>query len=156
MYDTLVLGAGQAGLAAGFFLKRAGLSFAVLEAAAVPTGSWPQYYESLRLFSPARYSSLPGYPLPWQSQPLSIARRSECLSPGVCRSFPVAHFLQPGSFAGGTSGIAFSGDDCHWRYLSGADNYRRDRAFSPTFSTLSSRSESVSRADSPCGGLSST
>ncbi|HEX7734729.1 MAG TPA: NAD(P)/FAD-dependent oxidoreductase [Ktedonobacteraceae bacterium] len=64
MYDTLVLGAGQAGLAVGYYLKRARLSFALLESSAAPTGSWPQYYESLRLFSPARYSSLPGYPFP--------------------------------------------------------------------------------------------
>lgn len=64
MYDALVIGAGQAGLASGYFLKRAGLSFTLLEAAATPSGSWPQYYESLRLFSPARFSSLPGYPFP--------------------------------------------------------------------------------------------
>lgn len=64
MYDTLIIGAGQAGLASGYFLKRAGLSFALLEAAATPTGSWPRYYDSLRLFSPTRFSSLPGYPFP--------------------------------------------------------------------------------------------
>ncbi len=64
MYDTLVIGAGQAGLASGYYLKRAGLSFALLETAATPTGSWPQYYDSLRLFSPARFSSLPGSPFP--------------------------------------------------------------------------------------------
>lgn len=64
LYDTLVIGAGQAGLAAGYFLKQAGRSFALLEASATPTGSWPQYYDSLRLFSPARFSSLPDYPFP--------------------------------------------------------------------------------------------
>jgi putative flavoprotein involved in K+ transport len=64
MYETLVIGAGQAGLAASYFLKRAGFHFVVLEAGGTPTGSWPHYYESLQLFSPARYSSLPGYPFP--------------------------------------------------------------------------------------------
>jgi putative flavoprotein involved in K+ transport len=64
MLDALVIGAGQAGLAASYFLKRTGLHFAVLEAGSAPTGSWPQYYESLQLFSPTRYSSLPGYPFP--------------------------------------------------------------------------------------------
>jgi len=64
MDDTLVIGAGQAGLAAGYVLKQAGLTFTLLDATATPTGSWPHYYESLRLFSPARFSSLPGYPFP--------------------------------------------------------------------------------------------
>jgi putative flavoprotein involved in K+ transport len=62
--DTLVVGGGQAGLAAGYHLKRAGLSFAILEAGEETGGSWPGYYDSLRLFSPARYSGLPGYPFP--------------------------------------------------------------------------------------------
>jgi putative flavoprotein involved in K+ transport len=62
--DTLVIGAGQAGLAAGYQLQRAGRSFTILDAAAQPGGSWPHYYESLRLFSLARFSSLPGLPFP--------------------------------------------------------------------------------------------
>ena len=62
--DTLVIGAGQAGLAAGYHLQRAGRSFTILDAAAQPSGSWPQYYDSLRLFSPARFSSLPGLCFP--------------------------------------------------------------------------------------------
>jgi putative flavoprotein involved in K+ transport len=52
LYDTLVIGAGQAGLAAGYHLQRAGLRFALLEAGTAPHGSWPQYYQSLTLFSP--------------------------------------------------------------------------------------------------------
>jgi putative flavoprotein involved in K+ transport len=62
--DTLVIGAGQAGLAAGYQLQRASRSFTILDAAAQPGGSWPHYYNSLRLFSPARFSSLPGLPFP--------------------------------------------------------------------------------------------
>lgn len=62
--DAIVVGGGQAGLAAGYHLKRAGLSFAILEAGEAPGGSWPGYYESLKLFSPARYSGLPGLPFP--------------------------------------------------------------------------------------------
>jgi putative flavoprotein involved in K+ transport len=64
LVDTIVIGAGQAGLATGYHLQRAGRSFLILEANAAPGGSWPHYYDSLRLFSPARYSSLPGLPLP--------------------------------------------------------------------------------------------
>ena len=60
----VVIGAGQAGLAAGYHLKRAGLDFAILEGESQPGGSWPQYYDSLTLFSPASRSSLPGMPFP--------------------------------------------------------------------------------------------
>jgi putative flavoprotein involved in K+ transport len=64
MYEVIVIGGGQAGLATGYHLKRSGLNFLILEAGDQPTGSWSHYYESLKLFSPARYSSLPGFPFP--------------------------------------------------------------------------------------------
>jgi putative flavoprotein involved in K+ transport len=58
--DTIVIGGGQAGLASGFHLQKKGLNFVILEASEQAAGSWPQYYDSLKLFSPARFSSLPG------------------------------------------------------------------------------------------------
>ena len=64
MVDTLVIGAGQAGLAASHHLWRASHSFTILEAAARPGGAWPHYYASLRLVSPARFSSLPSLSFP--------------------------------------------------------------------------------------------
>jgi len=63
-HDTLVIGAGQAGLAAAYHLQRAGLRFTIVDGAQQPGGSWPHYYRSLRLFSPARFSSLPSLPFP--------------------------------------------------------------------------------------------
>ncbi|GAC56320.1 putative FAD-dependent oxidoreductase [Gordonia hirsuta DSM 44140 = NBRC 16056] len=62
--DVVVVGGGQAGLAAGYYLRRAGHDFVILDAEAAPGGSWPHYWESLRLFSPAEHSSLPGIPMP--------------------------------------------------------------------------------------------
>src|SRR4051812_30538991 len=62
--DVVVIGGGQAGLAMGHPLDRRGLSFAILEAAAEPAAAWRKRWDSLRLFTPARYSSLPGRPFP--------------------------------------------------------------------------------------------
>lgn len=62
--DAVVVGGGQAGLAAAFALREAGRKPVVLEAGDEPVGSWPSYYDSLTLFSPARYSALPGMPFP--------------------------------------------------------------------------------------------
>ncbi|MEP7762541.1 NAD(P)/FAD-dependent oxidoreductase [Sanguibacter sp. 25GB23B1] len=59
---VIIVGAGQSGLAAAAAVRSAGLDPLVLEAGASPTGSWPGYYDTLRLFSPARYSALPGLP----------------------------------------------------------------------------------------------
>lgn len=62
--DLLIIGAGQSGLAAAYEARRAGLAPLVLEASERPAGAWPGYYDSLTLFSPARYSALPGRPMP--------------------------------------------------------------------------------------------
>ncbi|MEN9935482.1 MAG: hypothetical protein RLZZ387_2061 [Chloroflexota bacterium] len=64
LYDALVIGAGQAGLSAGYYLQQSGLSFLILEAGGEPAGSWPHFYDSLKLNTPARFSSLPGLPFP--------------------------------------------------------------------------------------------
>ncbi|MCQ9386032.1 ArsO family NAD(P)H-dependent flavin-containing monooxygenase [Brevibacterium sp. 50QC2O2] len=66
MIDVVVIGGGQAGLAAGFYLRRSGLDFVILDAQTGPGGAWRHGWESLRLFSPAQYSPLPGWPMPPQ------------------------------------------------------------------------------------------
>ena len=62
--DVVIVGGGQSGLAAAYAARAAGLRPVVLEAGAEPVGSWPHYYDSLALFSPARFSALPGRPFP--------------------------------------------------------------------------------------------
>jgi putative flavoprotein involved in K+ transport len=62
--DVAVIGGGQAGLAAGFYLRRTDLDFAIFDAQSEPGGAWPHAWASLRLFSPAQHSSLPGWPMP--------------------------------------------------------------------------------------------
>ena len=69
--DVVVVGAGQAGLAIGHYLARSGLSFVLLEAGAEVGQSWRNRWDSLRLFSPAQFDSLPGmaFPAPVDSHP---------------------------------------------------------------------------------------
>ncbi len=66
--DVVVVGGGQAGLATGFYLRRAGLvpgrDFVIVDAAARSGGAWPRTWTGLRLFSPATFSSLPGWMMP--------------------------------------------------------------------------------------------
>jgi putative flavoprotein involved in K+ transport len=65
--QVVVIGGGQAGLAAGYHLRRLGLDFVILDAQTTPGGAWQHAWDSLRLFSPAAYSSLPGRLMPAQS-----------------------------------------------------------------------------------------
>lgn len=62
--DVVVIGGGQAGLACAYFLRRAGLRFTILDGEQSPGGAWLHAWDSLRLFSPAQWSSLPGWPMP--------------------------------------------------------------------------------------------
>ncbi len=62
--DLVIVGAGQAGLAIGYFLAQQGRDFAILEAAEEPAAAWRDRWDSLKLFTPARYSGLPGLPFP--------------------------------------------------------------------------------------------
>ncbi len=63
-YDVIVIGAGQAGLALGHFLARRRADFLLLDAGPEIGSSWRSRWDSLRLFSPAQYDSLPGLPFP--------------------------------------------------------------------------------------------
>lgn len=63
-FDTIVIGGGQAGLAVGYHLARRGLPFVILDANVRIGDAWRQRWDSLRLFTPARYDGLPGMPFP--------------------------------------------------------------------------------------------
>ena len=63
-FDTVVVGAGQAGLAAGYHLARHGRRFVILEAADRAGGTWLNRWDSVRLFTPATHDGLPGMPFP--------------------------------------------------------------------------------------------
>jgi len=59
-----VIGGGQAGLAVGYYLRRTALRWAIVDAQEGPGGAWLHAWRSLRLFSPGRFSSLPGWMFP--------------------------------------------------------------------------------------------
>ena len=61
---VLVIGAGQAGLAAGYHLKEAGVPFTILDDGRRVGDSWRRRYDSLTLFTPRQFSALPGLDLP--------------------------------------------------------------------------------------------
>lgn len=92
--DTLVIGAGQAGLAAAYYLQQSGVDFRLLDAAPEAGAAWDARYDSLRLFSPAWVSGLPGRP--WPGNPLRYPTRAETAA--YLRAY-AAHFafpLEPG------------------------------------------------------------
>jgi putative flavoprotein involved in K+ transport len=62
--ETLIIGAGQAGLATGYHLKRRGRPFLIIDANARVGDNWRQQWDTLRLYTPAKYDKLPGLPFP--------------------------------------------------------------------------------------------
>src|SRR6185503_17911650 len=62
--QVVVIGGGQAGLSVGYCLARRGLSFVILEANPRIGDSWRKRWDSLRLFTPAKYDGLIGLPFP--------------------------------------------------------------------------------------------
>ena len=69
-YDVVIVGAGQAGIAMGFYIKRKGLSFIIVDSNKQIGDSWRNRYDSLVLFTPRKYSSLPGLQMKGPSEEL--------------------------------------------------------------------------------------
>jgi len=63
-HDVVIIGGGQSALAVSYYLRRSGLSYVVLDDGTAPGGAWQHTWRSLRLFSPAQWSSLPGRLMP--------------------------------------------------------------------------------------------
>lgn len=63
-HDVVVIGAGQAGLSVGYHLKQKGIDHAILDGALRIGDVWRNRWDSLRLFTPAKFDGLDGYPFP--------------------------------------------------------------------------------------------
>jgi putative flavoprotein involved in K+ transport len=76
-FDTIVIGGGQAGLSVGYYLKKLGRPFVILDANERIGGSWrTRTWDSLRLFTPARFNGLPGWPFPAPAWSYPTARET--------------------------------------------------------------------------------
>ncbi|TDC45604.1 portal protein [Jiangella ureilytica] len=62
--ETIVVGGGQAGLSVGYHLRRRGRGFLILDDRARTGDNWRRHWDTLRLYSPARYDGLPGLRFP--------------------------------------------------------------------------------------------
>ena len=65
------------GLAAGYFLRRNGPAFAILDDQLGPGGAWSHGWDSLNLFSPAQWSSLPGWPMGYACRTVNVTCHME-------------------------------------------------------------------------------
>lgn len=124
--DVLIIGAGQAGLAAGYYLHRANrdlaparqVSFALVDARDEPGGAWQEAWDSLRLFSPSDTSSLPGRQL--APEP-GVTYRLASVLPEYFRDYearyelPVTHGVRIRSvFRDGKRWLALGEDGQQW------------------------------------------
>ena len=62
--DTMVIGGGQTGLVIGYELAGRGVDFVILDASERVGDTWRKRWDSLELFTPARFNGLPGMPYP--------------------------------------------------------------------------------------------
>ncbi|WP_417363889.1 ArsO family NAD(P)H-dependent flavin-containing monooxygenase [Galbibacter sp.] len=64
IFDTIIIGGGQAGLSIAYFLRRSDLDYLIIDDQKRAGGTWLNTWESLKLFSPSEYSSLSGWQMP--------------------------------------------------------------------------------------------
>ena len=117
-HEAVVIGAGQAGLAAGHYLARRGIDFTVLEAGPRVGDVWRDRYDSLLLYSPARYDALPGlsFPLPGHAFPTGRQMADYLESYADHHRIPIelgvrVDRLRARSEAGGADGYTISAGD---------------------------------------------
>ena len=106
--ETLIIGGGQAGLAVGYHLMRSRRPFLILEANARVGDSWRKRWDTLRVFTPAKYNGLPGMRFP--APPLSFPTKDAV---GDFQAAYAARFQLPLRTSTTVDGLSRDGD----RYL---------------------------------------
>jgi putative flavoprotein involved in K+ transport len=93
-FETIIIGAGQAGLSVGRYLKEKGRSFLILEKNSDIGQSWAERYDSLILDSYAIYSELEGFP--FMGEPLTQPTKKEVVE--YLQDFATHFHLEPQFF----------------------------------------------------------
>ena len=114
--DVVIIGGGQSALAVAYFLRRTPLSFIILDSEEEAGGAWRHGWNSLRLFSPATWSSIPGWMMPpTQEGYPSRDHVIEYLSQYEQRyHFPVERPVRVTSVERTESGLRVRSDHKHW------------------------------------------
>lgn len=114
--DVVIIGGGQSALAVAYFLHRTTLSFVILDAEEDAGGAWRHGWNSLRLFSPATWSSIAGWMMPpTQDGYPSRNHVIEYLNQYEQRyQFPVERPVRAISVERTESGLRVRSDDKHW------------------------------------------
>lgn len=74
VWESIVIGAGQGGLAASYFLSQRGVRHLLLDANPVPGGAWQHRWDSLTMRDVHGIADLPGEPAPERSaEPANVA-----------------------------------------------------------------------------------
>jgi putative flavoprotein involved in K+ transport len=87
---TVVIGGSQAGLATGYFLKQRDLPFVILDENDRIGDAWRKRWDSLRLFTPARYNRLPGMPFPRSARAYPTKDETADYLEAYARAFEIA------------------------------------------------------------------
>ncbi len=104
-YKVIVIGAGQAGLSVGYFLKKAGIHFIILDANKRIGDSWRKRWDSLHLFTPAKFDGLAGLKFP--ADPNSFPTKDEMAD--YLEKY-AAHFDLPVKMGAKVTGLSKEGD----------------------------------------------
>jgi putative flavoprotein involved in K+ transport len=110
--DVVVVGGGQAGLAASYYLSQAELPHVILDAERRVGDAWRRRWDSLELFSAARYSALPGLPFPGDPQHFPGKDEAADYLEGYAQTFqlPVKLHTRVSSLAGVDGGYRVNTD----------------------------------------------
>lgn len=103
--ETVIIGAGQAGLATGYHLRQRGRPCVILDAGARVGDQWRRQWDTLKLYSPARNDGLPGLPFP--APPWSFPGKDDV---GDYLESYAAHFELPVELGVRVEGVAATGD----------------------------------------------
>jgi len=111
-FHTVVIGGGQAGLAAGYFLARQGENFIILDENPRTGTSWRKRWDSLKLFTPSKFNGLPGAPFPKPADYFPTKDEVADYLEGYARQFdlPVQHGVKVESLSRNGQGFYIAAD----------------------------------------------